>query len=115
MSWQSSRAMCASRRSSPARPATRTLSFTWPGKWPCQFGIDDQGWLAFFAICAATGRPFTIYGDGKQVRDLLYIDDLARAFEAAVAHIDRAAGRVYNIGGGQARTLSVWAETRPVL
>ena len=82
---------------------------------PRQFGIEDQGWLAFFAICAATDRPFTIYGDGKQVRDLLYIDDLARAFQAAVAHIDRAAGRVYNIGGGQARTLSVWAETRPIL
>ncbi len=82
---------------------------------PRQFGIEDQGWLAFFSICAATSRPFTIYGDGKQVRDLLYIDDLARAFEAAVTHIDRAAGRVYNIGGGQARTLSVWAETRPIL
>ncbi len=82
---------------------------------PRQFGIEDQGWLAFFAICAATGRPFSIYGDGKQVRDLLYVDDLARAFEAAVTHIDRAAGRVYNIGGGPERTLSVWAETRPLL
>ncbi len=82
---------------------------------PRQFGIEDQGWLAFFAIRAATGRPITIYGDGKQVRDLLYIDDLARAFELAVQHIDRAAGQIYNIGGGPERTLSVWTETRPLL
>jgi CDP-paratose 2-epimerase len=82
---------------------------------PRQFGIEDQGWLAFFAICAATGRPFTIYGDGKQVRDLLYIDDLARAFELAVQHIDRTAGQIYNIGGGARHTLSIWTETRPLL
>jgi CDP-paratose 2-epimerase len=82
---------------------------------PRQFGIEDQGWLAFFAICAATGRPFTIYGDGKQVRDLLYIDDLARAFELAARNIERTAGQVYNIGGGPNRTLSVWTQTRPLL
>lgn len=82
---------------------------------PRQFGVEDQGWLAFFAICAATGRPFSIYGDGRQVRDLLYVDDLARAFEAAVTHIDRAAGQVYNLGGGPERSLSVWTETRPIL
>lgn len=82
---------------------------------PRQFGVEDQGWLAFFAICAATGRPFTIYGDGKQVRDLLYIDDLARAFELAVRHIDRTAGQVYNLGGGPERSLSVWTETQPLL
>ena len=82
---------------------------------PRQFGIEDQGWLAYFAICAALGRPFSIYGDGKQVRDLLYVDDLARAFELALKHIDRTAGQVYNIGGGAARSLSVWTETRPIL
>jgi CDP-paratose 2-epimerase len=82
---------------------------------PRQFGIEDQGWLAYFAICAATGRPFTIYGDGKQVRDLLYIDDLAAAFERATKHIQRTAGQVYNIGGGPERSLSVWTETRPLL
>lgn len=82
---------------------------------PRQFGIEDQGWLAFFSICAAMGRPFSIYGDGKQVRDLLYVDDLARAFELALHHIDRTAGQVYNIGGGAARSLSVWTETRPIL
>jgi len=82
---------------------------------PRQFGIEDQGWIAFLAICAVTGKPITIYGDGKQVRDILYIDDLARAFEAAVSHIDRAAGRVYNIGGGPGRTLTIWTETGPLL
>jgi CDP-paratose 2-epimerase len=82
---------------------------------PRQFGVEDQGWLAYFAICVAQGRPVTIYGDGKQVRDLLYIDDLARAFDLALRHIDRTAGHVYNIGGGPERTLSVWAEARPLL
>jgi CDP-paratose 2-epimerase len=82
---------------------------------PRQFGVEDQGWLAYFAICASLGKSFTIYGDGKQVRDLLYIDDLARAFELAIQHIDRTAGQVYNLGGGPERSLSVWTETRPIL
>ncbi|MEP7356344.1 MAG: NAD-dependent epimerase/dehydratase family protein [Anaerolineales bacterium] len=82
---------------------------------PRQFGIEDQGWIAFLAICAATGRPINIYGDGKQVRDILYVDDLARAFEAAVANISRTAGQVYNMGGGPQRTLSIWTETGPML
>lgn len=82
---------------------------------PRQFGIEDQGWLAYFAICVAQGKPVTIYGDGKQVRDLLYIDDLARAFDLAIQNIDRTAGQVYNIGGGPERTLSVWTEARPLL
>ncbi|MBL8055872.1 MAG: GDP-mannose 4,6-dehydratase [Anaerolineales bacterium] len=82
---------------------------------PRQFGVEDQGWLAYFAICAALGKPLTIYGDGRQVRDLLYVDDLARAFELAVQHIDRAAGQVYNLGGGPERSLSIWTETRPLL
>jgi len=82
---------------------------------PRQFGVEDQGWIAYLAICAATRQPITIYGDGKQVRDILYIDDLARAFEAAVRNIARTAGQVYNIGGGVARTLSIWTETGPLL
>jgi CDP-paratose 2-epimerase len=82
---------------------------------PRQFGIEDQGWIAFLAICAATGKPITIYGDGKQVRDILYVDDLARAFEAAIANIQHAAGQVFNIGGGPTRTLSIWTETGPLL
>jgi CDP-paratose 2-epimerase len=82
---------------------------------PRQFGIEDQGWIAFLAICAATGQTINIYGDGKQVRDILYVDDLARAFEAAVANISRTAGQIYNIGGGPERTLSIWTETGPLL
>src|SRR5213596_2154450 len=46
-----------------------------------QFGNEDQGWVAHFLIAAVLGRPLSIYGDGKQVRDLLYVDDLVRAFE----------------------------------
>jgi nucleoside-diphosphate-sugar epimerase len=82
---------------------------------PRQFGIEDQGWIAFLAICVATGRPINIFGDGKQVRDILYVDDLARAFEAAVANIGRTAGQIYNMGGGPTRTLSIWTETGPML
>jgi len=74
---------------------------------PHQFGIEDQGWLAWFSIRAMQGLPITIYGDGKQVRDVLYIDDLISAYEKAVERIDRTAGQAYNVGGGPANTLSL--------
>jgi CDP-paratose 2-epimerase len=77
---------------------------------PRQFGTEDQGWLAHFIISAVTGQPITIYGDGKQVRDVLFVDDLVRAFRLAVQKIDTAAGEVYNIGGGPSNALSIWAE-----
>src|SRR5262245_13851663 len=77
---------------------------------PRQFGNEDQGWVAHFIIATQTGRPLTIYGDGKQVRDLLFVDDLVRAFRTAIAKIDKTAGEVFNIGGGSANTLSVWHE-----
>lgn len=80
-----------------------------------QFGEEDQGWLAWFIIAAVLGRPITIYGDGKQVRDMLFIDDLVDAFEAALQRIDRVAGHVYNIGGGPKNTISVWTEFGPML
>jgi CDP-paratose 2-epimerase len=82
---------------------------------PQQIGIEDQGWVAWFVIAAHLGRPFTIYGDGRQVRDLLYVDDLIRAYDLAVRQIRVTAGQVYNIGGGPANTLSVWAEFGPLL
>lgn len=75
-----------------------------------QFGVEDQGWLAHFCIAARHGRPITIYGDGKQVRDVLWIDDLVAAYDAAANHIDVAGGQVYNIGGGAANTVSAWVE-----
>ncbi len=77
---------------------------------PRQFGIEDQGWVAHLLISSVLDRPITIYGDGKQVRDILYIDDLLAAFERAVERIDAASGQVYNIGGGPQNTISVWAE-----
>jgi CDP-paratose 2-epimerase len=80
-----------------------------------QFGVEDQGWLAHFVISATLGRPITIYGDGKQVRDMLYVGDLVRAFEIAVDRIDATRGEVYNLGGGPRFTLSVWSETGPLL
>ncbi|MBI5649570.1 MAG: NAD-dependent epimerase/dehydratase family protein [Chloroflexi bacterium] len=80
-----------------------------------QFGAEDQGWLAWFIIAAMLGKPITIFGDGKQVRDMLFIDDLLDAYDAVVARIDRVAGQVYNIGGSARHTISVWAEFGPML
>jgi len=74
---------------------------------PHQFGIEDQGWVAWFSIQAMRQRPFTIYGDGKQVRDVLFVDDLMSAYEAAIQHIDVTSGQAYNIGGGPENTLSL--------
>jgi CDP-paratose 2-epimerase len=74
---------------------------------PRQFGNEDQGWVAHFIIAAAKNRDINIYGDGKQVRDILYIDDLVAAFKAASGSISRTRGRVYNIGGGRANTISL--------
>jgi CDP-paratose 2-epimerase len=72
-----------------------------------QFGIEDQGWVAWFCIASALKKPITIYGDGKQVRDVLFIDDLVKAFELAYKKKDRVAGMVFNIGGGPKNTLSL--------
>ena len=72
-----------------------------------QFGVEDQGWVAWFTIAAVTGKPVTIYGDGRQVRDLLFVDDLCEAYDAAVERIDRASGQVFNLGGGPENTLSL--------
>jgi CDP-paratose 2-epimerase len=72
-----------------------------------QFGAEDQGWVAWFMIATQLGRPITIYGDGKQVRDILFIDDLLDAYDAAFAAPDRAAGRAFNIGGGPGNVVSL--------
>jgi CDP-paratose 2-epimerase len=80
-----------------------------------QFGVEDQGWVAWFLIAAVTGQPITIYGDGKQVRDLLWVDDLLDLYDLAVQKIEVAAGQVYNVGGGPGNTLSVWRELGPIL
>lgn len=72
-----------------------------------QFGAEDQGWVAWFMIALQVGRPITIYGDGKQVRDILFIDDLLDAFDAAVSRIDACTGQIYNVGGGPSNVLSL--------
>ncbi len=82
---------------------------------PRQCGCEDQGWVAHLAIAARSGQPITVFGDGKQVRDLLHVDDLCRCYDAAVARIATAAGRIYNVGGGPERTLAVWRELGPWL
>src|ERR1051325_7949201 len=69
--------------------------------------MEDQGWLAWFSIRALQQKPVTIYGDGKQVRDALYVGDLIAAYDAALSHIDVAAGHAYNVGGGPKHTLSL--------
>lgn len=74
---------------------------------PRQFGNEDQGWLAHFLIRTLQREPLIIFGDGKQVRDVLFIDDLVAAFVAAMDNIDRVAGAPYNIGGGPKNTLSL--------
>ncbi len=74
---------------------------------PHQCGTEDQGWVAHFLIHAIEEKPLTIYGDGKQVRDLLFVDDLVRAFLAAERHMPTIAGRAFNIGGGPGQTMSL--------
>ena len=72
-----------------------------------QFGIEDQGWVAWFCLAATRGQQFTIFGDGKQIRDTLWIDDLTDAYRAAIDRIDDVKGEVFNIGGGPENTLSL--------
>lgn len=72
-----------------------------------QFGNEDQGWVAHFIISAQLGRPLTIYGDGKQVRDLLFVDDLCDLYVKCVENPKPVAGKIYNVGGGPTNTLSL--------
>jgi CDP-paratose 2-epimerase len=74
---------------------------------PHQFGTEDQGWVAHFLIQALNGRSITLYGDGKQVRDILFVDDLVHAFLLARANMNGISGEVFNIGGGAQTTISL--------
>ncbi len=74
---------------------------------PHQCGNEDQGWVAHFLIRALEGLSITIYGDGRQVRDVLYVDDLVDALLAAQRNMAKISGRAFNIGGGPANTLSL--------
>jgi CDP-paratose 2-epimerase len=82
---------------------------------PRQFGVEDQGWVAHFVIAAVLGRPITIYGDGKQLRDVLHVADLLRAYDAVIGRADELAGTALNLGGGPAFTVSIWREFGPML
>ena len=72
-----------------------------------QFGVEDQGWVAWFIIAGVLGKPVTIYGDGKQVRDILFVTDLVKLFETAIEKRALLRGEAFNIGGGYANTLSL--------
>jgi CDP-paratose 2-epimerase len=74
---------------------------------PRQFGTEDQGWVAHFMLSAIDGRPITIYGDGKQVRDVLFVEDLVDAFLLAREDIESVRGEAFNMGGGRHSTLSL--------
>lgn len=74
---------------------------------PHQNGNEDQGWVAHLVRRAMTDGRVTIFGDGRQVRDVLYVEDLLDAFELAWRHIDALSGRAFNIGGGPRHTLSL--------
>jgi len=79
---------------------------------PRQFGIEDQGWVAWFTIASAFNKKLTIFGDGKQIRDVLYVTDLIQAYDKAIDNIEKTRGRIFNIGGGPNNTLSLLELTK---
>ena len=72
-----------------------------------QFGIEDQGWIAWFVIAALLKLPVSLYGNGKQVRDVLFVDDLVDLYIKAIENIDVTSGNIYNVGGGTANSISI--------
>jgi CDP-paratose 2-epimerase len=85
---------------------------------PRQFGTEDQGWVAHFLIRALGGEPITIFGDGRQVRDILHVADAVRAYRGLLERIDALKGQAFNLGGGPANAVSLLdllAETEAVL
>jgi CDP-paratose 2-epimerase len=74
---------------------------------PRQLGTEDQGWVAHFLISALNGRPITIYGDGRQVRDVLYVEDAVEAYIRAWQSVGSIAGRAFNLGGGPSNAVSL--------
>lgn len=80
-----------------------------------QFGIEDQGWVAWFVIAAATRRPIKIYGDGKQIRDLLFVEDLLEGYDLVIEKREQAGGQIFNFGGGIRKSVSVYYEFFPML
>ncbi|TCU09675.1 NAD-dependent epimerase/dehydratase family protein [Rhizobium sullae] len=81
---------------------------------PRQFGTEDQGWVAHFLIRALQGEAISIYGDGKQVRDILHVNDAVAAYRAALASIDRIKGHAFNLGGGPHNSVSIQIVLREI-
>ena len=83
---------------------------------PNHSGAQLHCFLASLSKCAMTGQPYTVFGyNGKQVRDVLYVDDLLNAYDAAAHHIDTVAGQIFNVGGGPDKTITIWTEFGPLL
>lgn len=80
-----------------------------------QLGTEDQAWLAYFIVATVLNRPITIYGNGKQVRDMLHIKDLIRLYDMAWNQLDLAKGEIFNVGGGVLNSMSIWSECGPIL
>jgi CDP-paratose 2-epimerase len=76
---------------------------------PHQLGTEDQGWVAHFVLAGLRQQPVTIYGDGKQVRDILYVDDAVAAYIALLDRLPQHAGRAFNVGGGPRNAVSLLA------
>jgi CDP-paratose 2-epimerase len=74
---------------------------------PRQFGTEDQGWVAHFLIRALRKKPIVIYGDGKQVRDVLHVTDAVAAYRGVLDNIDTLTGQAFNLGGGAANAISL--------
>jgi CDP-paratose 2-epimerase len=74
---------------------------------PHQFGTEDQGWVAHFLIRAIEGQPIALYGDGMQVRDILFVEDLVDAFLLAQENIHALSGQAFNIGGGRENAIGL--------
>jgi CDP-paratose 2-epimerase len=74
---------------------------------PRQFGMEDQGWVAWFMIASLLHRPITLYGDGMQIRDVLHVNDLIELYNQALAHPEKSSGEAFNVGGGHKNTISL--------
>jgi CDP-paratose 2-epimerase len=72
-----------------------------------QFGVEDQGWVSWFTIASILKKQITLYGDGKQARDLLWIDDLVNLYKMSYFNSDKVSGKIFNVGGGMNNTLSL--------
>jgi CDP-paratose 2-epimerase len=81
---------------------------------PRQFGTEDQGWVAHFLIRALAGEEISIYGDGKQVRDILHVDDAVSAYRTMLSAIDQVRGKAFNLGGGPRNSVSVLSVLREI-